>query len=465
MSPEEQEKVVMRMLGPDTIYEKLDVSPSASLEQVKKAHRKLTKKIHSDKNNHPRADEAFKLIAGQVEMLMDLDRRLKYNDQLLQKSSPFLIHVKAGKSLTSFLVFSTDTISVVKDKLCQHWIWLDRYDKEEMLLGRPGWHLAGNKMEDDRRLLDYEVKQNQTLYLALESFGEQELKKELEEEKERSTRLEKQIVDQKKVVEQQILDLKNEGQVERDKSNHLKQQVLELKKQAGIERKRSYNLEHDNLDFKKKIQEDRVRIKRLQQQYVTVEQELVELKQKLDNAEELQKKLKEEALNKKPYPTNKRKDLDNDRVKLARLDKSKTRGENDSKKRSLKIYNGVKQPRESIKNTKRKTNVNKMVIRKMDPMKGKAQYVSRLVCSEVGCHMEFKSTLSIWKHTRSVHNGEKQLKCKECKCPFNRKEDLNNHLRKMHNYPKLVCKVAGCMVKFSYARTFRYHRQKHTMEV
>ena len=465
MSPEEEEKVVMRMLGPATIYEKLEVSPSASLGQVKKAYRKLTLKIHPDKNNHPRADEAFKLISSEVEMLMDINRRLKYDHQLLQKSSPFLIFVKAGKSLTSFLVSSLDTISVVKDKLSKHWVWLDRYDKEEMMLGRPGWHLAGIKMKDDRRLLDYEVKQNQVLYMVLESFGEQELKKELEEEKDKSIRLEKQMVDQKEEVEQQMFDIKNEVQVERDRSDQLQKQVLEHNKLVEVERKRSNNLERENIDFKKKIEEDRVTIKRLQQQNGMVEHKLSESKVKLNNAEELLQKLNEEqAMKKKLNPAYKRKEQDNVevRVKIARLDKIRPHEEDDAQTRSTKNDKSVKQS--SITNKRKNIKGTKMVIRKIDSLKGKTWYVSRLVCSEVGCPKKSNSTFSIRKQARSVHDGEKTFKC-NCGDYFNRREALDDHQRKMHNLPKLVCKVAGCMVKFRSARTLRHHRKKHEMEL
>ena len=76
---------------------------------------------------------------------------------------------------TNFLVSSLDTISVVKDKLVLELAWLDRYDQEEIFLGRPGWHLSGMKMKDGRRLLDYGVQEDQVLYLVVESEVEQDL--------------------------------------------------------------------------------------------------------------------------------------------------------------------------------------------------------------------------------------------------------------------------------------------------
>ena len=108
-------------------------------------------------------------------------------------------------------------------------------------------------------------------------------------------------------------------------------------------------------------------------------------------------------------------------------------------------------------------NGNKMVIRKMNQLKGKSSLVSRMVCSEEGCQKEFKSASGILKHKRSVHRGEKPFKCKEGQCgsSFNSGEDFNNHMRKLHGHPKLVCKVVDCMAEFHSAGSLRYHRQKH----
>ena len=213
MSPEEQDEVAMRWLGPGNTYEKLGLPCSASKEQVNKAHRKLIKKLHPDKNKSARADEAFKLMSNEVEVIMNVNSRRKYDEELLLKSNPFRIYVKSGSISTNFLVCSSDTISVVKDKLVLEWAWLDRYDQEEeMFLGWPGWHLSGRKMDDSRRLLDYGVKEDQVLFLVVESVVEQALKKELEEERVKSEDLENKVIEMEK---------------ERKRSEDMEQEVME----------------------------------------------------------------------------------------------------------------------------------------------------------------------------------------------------------------------------------------------
>ena len=91
MSPEEQDELAMRWLGPGNTYEKLGVPCSAYEEKVIKAHRNLIKKLHPDKNKSPRADEAFKVMSNEVEVLLNVNSRRKYDEQLLIKSRPFRI--------------------------------------------------------------------------------------------------------------------------------------------------------------------------------------------------------------------------------------------------------------------------------------------------------------------------------------------------------------------------------------
>ena len=245
MSPEEQDELAMRWLGPGNTYEKLGVPCSAYEEKVIKAHRNLIKKLHPDKNKSPRADEAFKVMSNEVEVLLNVNSRRKYDEQLLIKSRPFRIYVKSGSMSTNFLVCSSDTISVVKDKLALEWAWLDRYDQEEeMFLGWPGWHLVGRKMEDGRRLLDYGVKEDQVLYLVLESLAEQDLKKELKEKRETIEDLEHKMIDMEKErktssdMEQQLMELRKEVEKEREKRKDMEQYKLEQRKEREGEKEK-----------------------------------------------------------------------------------------------------------------------------------------------------------------------------------------------------------------------------------
>ena len=473
MRPEEQDEDMVRVLGPGDLYEKLGVSRSATKVQIKKAHRKLILKLHPDKNSSSNeANEASKVIGNAVEVLMDVNRRRKYDNQLLLKSSLFLIYVKAGTNCsTSFLVSSSDTISMVKDRVSLAWTWLDRYDREEMFLGLYGWHLLGKMMEEDRSLSFYGVRQNQELWLVVESFGEQVLKKDLEKEMDRSKMLEQEIMVHKKEVEE--------------------------------ERYRCKGLEQEILDHRAEVEEERYRSEKLEQHNVKVQHELDELRLRVTHAEGLQHKLKQEILNtrRKLDMANKRKLLDNSqvRVKLNRVERTQAQEGDVARTKSVENYDekGVQQAKVKVRNKRRNgkylkdlqdgksarteskvskvflkgsgdrwslhMNGNKMVIRKMDQLKAKSSLVSRMVCGEEGCQKEFKSASGILKHKRSLHRGEKPFKCKvgHCGSAFNSGEDLNNHMRKHHGHQKLVCKVVDCMAEFHSAGSLRYHKQKH----
>ena len=62
-----------------SLYETLDVSESASAEEIKKSYRKLARKYHPDINKSPEAEEKFKEINAAYEILSDTDKKRQYD--------------------------------------------------------------------------------------------------------------------------------------------------------------------------------------------------------------------------------------------------------------------------------------------------------------------------------------------------------------------------------------------------
>jgi curved DNA-binding protein len=62
-----------------SLYETLDVSESASADEIKKAYRKLARKYHPDINKSPEAEEKFKEINAAYEILSDDSKKRQYD--------------------------------------------------------------------------------------------------------------------------------------------------------------------------------------------------------------------------------------------------------------------------------------------------------------------------------------------------------------------------------------------------
>ncbi|QLG72430.1 hypothetical protein HG535_0D01380 [Zygotorulaspora mrakii] len=77
----EQEKIALEVLSKNKqeFYEILKVNRSADDQEIKKSYRKLAIKLHPDKNPHPRASEAFKVINRAFEVLSDAEKRQMYD--------------------------------------------------------------------------------------------------------------------------------------------------------------------------------------------------------------------------------------------------------------------------------------------------------------------------------------------------------------------------------------------------
>ena len=62
-----------------SLYETLDVSQSASADEIKKAYRKLARKYHPDINKSPDAEDKFKEINAAYEILSDSQKKQQYD--------------------------------------------------------------------------------------------------------------------------------------------------------------------------------------------------------------------------------------------------------------------------------------------------------------------------------------------------------------------------------------------------
>lgn len=77
----EQKKLVEEILSINRTeyYRVLKVDKSSNDVEIKKSYRKLAIKLHPDKNKHPKASEAFKVIAKAFEVLGDESKRKMYD--------------------------------------------------------------------------------------------------------------------------------------------------------------------------------------------------------------------------------------------------------------------------------------------------------------------------------------------------------------------------------------------------
>jgi len=62
-----------------SLYDTLEVSPTANESEIKKAYRKLARKYHPDVNKDPSAEEKFKEINAAYEVLSDKEKKVQYD--------------------------------------------------------------------------------------------------------------------------------------------------------------------------------------------------------------------------------------------------------------------------------------------------------------------------------------------------------------------------------------------------
>lgn len=76
---EEQILIVRQIKKKKDYYEILGLERTCSIEDVRKAYRKLSLKVHPDKNKAPGAEEAFKAVSKAFQCLSDEESRKRYD--------------------------------------------------------------------------------------------------------------------------------------------------------------------------------------------------------------------------------------------------------------------------------------------------------------------------------------------------------------------------------------------------
>ncbi|KAL8525236.1 hypothetical protein ACS0TY_014747 [Phlomoides rotata] len=76
---DEQITLIREVKRKKDYYEILGLEKNCTAEDVRKAYRKLSLKVHPDKNNAPGAEEAFKMVSKAFQCLSDEESRKKYD--------------------------------------------------------------------------------------------------------------------------------------------------------------------------------------------------------------------------------------------------------------------------------------------------------------------------------------------------------------------------------------------------
>ena len=108
------------------LYETLGVSPDATAEEIKAAHRKKSLKHHPDREGSD--PEQFKLITLARDVLIDKDRRSKYDDTGNFDESPQVSVVESGIGSLVSQAFAQDKIDPID--------WMRKHIKEQLSANR-----------------------------------------------------------------------------------------------------------------------------------------------------------------------------------------------------------------------------------------------------------------------------------------------------------------------------------------
>ncbi|KAH7572368.1 hypothetical protein ACOSQ2_015741 [Xanthoceras sorbifolium] len=113
---EEQIAIVRQVKRTKDYYEVLGVEKSCSMEDVKKAYRKLSLKVHPDKNKAPGAEEAFKTVSKAFQCLSNEDNRKKYDltgsDEVVYQQRP---NTRAAHSFNGFYDGDVDAEEIFRN--------------------------------------------------------------------------------------------------------------------------------------------------------------------------------------------------------------------------------------------------------------------------------------------------------------------------------------------------------------
>eukprot|EP00759_Apiculatamorpha_spiralis_P012248 PhF_6_TR19282/c0_g1_i1/m.28346 len=76
---EPRERVVLHVITETCYYKILGVSKTATTEEITAAYRKLSLRVHPDKNKHPKSEEAFKIVGNVYLTLKNEETRRSYD--------------------------------------------------------------------------------------------------------------------------------------------------------------------------------------------------------------------------------------------------------------------------------------------------------------------------------------------------------------------------------------------------
>ncbi|KAJ7955116.1 putative Chaperone protein dnaJ [Quillaja saponaria] len=76
---EEHVQLVRQIKGKNDYYAVLGIEKTCSVEEIRKAYRKLSLRVHPDKNKAPGSEEAFKKVSKAFKCLSDDDSRRQYD--------------------------------------------------------------------------------------------------------------------------------------------------------------------------------------------------------------------------------------------------------------------------------------------------------------------------------------------------------------------------------------------------